>query len=84
MSTLCSKPKNDLLDFLGFGPVGIGVRLLLRRVGGAAGDIHLGGRLFRNLRLFPAWVVGLAKAPIQHPAFGLAGLGPAPHYRFEE
>ncbi len=84
MSTLCSKPINDLLDFLGFGPVGIGVRLSLWRAGRAAGDIHLGGRLFRNLRLFPAWVVGLVEAPIHHPALGFSGLGPAPHHRIKE
>ena len=84
MPTLCSKPMNDLLDFLGFGPVGIGVRLSLRRERGAAGHLHLGGRLLRNLRLFPNWTVRLAKAPIQHPDFGLAGLGPALHHRIEE
>lgn len=84
MPTLCSKPQNGFLDFLDFGPVGIGVRLSLRRAGGTAGNIHLGGSLFRNLYLFPAWIVGLAKTPIQHPAFGFAGIGLAPHHCIEE
>ncbi len=84
MSTLCSKPQNGFLDFLGFGPVGIGVRLSLGRKGRTGGDVHFGRRLFCNVSLFTAWIVRLAEAPIQHPAFGLAGIGLAPHHRIEE
>ena len=84
MSTLCSKSKNGFLDFLGFGPVGIGVRPSIWLARGAAGHHHFGYRLFRNFCLFPAWTAGLAKASIEHSVYGLARFSSASRHCIEE
>lgn len=84
MPTLCSKPRNDFLDFLGFGSVGIGLRLPFWRKGGALGGLHLGRRLSCDPSLLLVWRVGLAEAPARHFAVRLAGLGLASCCRVKE
>lgn len=84
MPTLCSKPRNDFLDFLGFGSVGIGVRLPFWRKGRALGGLHPGRRLFCDPSLLLVWDVGLVEASTRHFAVRLAGLGLAPCHSVEE
>lgn len=84
MPTLCSKPQNDFLDFLDFGPVGIGVRLALWRKRGTIGALHPDRRLYCYPSLFSPWNAGLAEAAARGNSRRFAGLGPAPCHRVEE
>ena len=75
---------NGFLDFLDFGPVGIGVRLQGWRPRGTPGRIHIGRRLLRNFSLLQARESKLVATAIWNSGIGLDRIPSPSIHRIEE